>query len=496
MTDTATRPPATLLDEPLPEELHPAPPAPPMVEQAYRVLPIDAIKPNPDNPRGEIDLDELEASGLVASIRAVGILQALAVEWPSPTSPYLLLAGHRRLAAARLAGLTEVPCLVRQVASTAAERMKIALVENLMREGLAPLDEAGGYLELQKLGMSQREIAEQVGCSQSHVSKRLALLELPKAVQDQVQAGTLPLEAAGALTRLKDHPVNLKRAAAAGSPLQISQAVEREEKRVAWDAKRSELVEIAEGNNWPVVDEPRDTWAKRSFATLSPWGYKGVELDVDTTKHQAEPCHAIMIPAAAPIHVYEMPSATSICTAPDRHKPKGESTLKAKIVTAPKRPVDKELAKLEAQRSKDEADRKAASTARAAVITKALASYKPKNRLSTEMALTLGLVVDQAVNYDGDVALAAELLGLEAGEDYGCGALERFASSGGLQLQRSALALALAFVEDELRGGWGSFNGAKVRQHYSYLRELGYQPNEFETRKLAEAAEAEDQGDD
>lgn len=278
MTDTATRPPATLLDDPLPEELHPAPPAPPApVEQTFELLPVSLIRPGPHNPRR--DLGDLE--GLAASMRAVGILEPLIVEkysGPLAQEPYTLLAGHRRLAAAKLAGLVDVPCLIRATEASPALRMEMAIVENLQREGLAPLDEADGYRELVKLGLPQRAIAERVGCSQSHVSKRLGLLALPTHVQKRVEKGTMPLEAAAALTRLKDHPDKLK-AAAGEDPSAIVRAVERAEQEIAWEAKVAELREVAKGKGWKVVDEPQDRWSKRSFKTLAKWGYDDRELE-------------------------------------------------------------------------------------------------------------------------------------------------------------------------------------------------------------------------
>ena len=486
MTDTATRPPATLLDDPLPEELVPAPPTAPVVEQTYVVLPVDAIKVNPDNPRSNLgDLD-----GLLASIRAIGVQQALAVEWSSPTSPYLLLAGHRRLAAAKLAGLTEVPCLVRQVASTAADRMKIALVENLMREGLAPLDEAAGYLELQKLGMSQREIAEQVGCSQSHVSKRMGLLDLPAPVQAKVGKGAITLEAAAALARLKDHPEQLKKAAGE-DPSRIVDAVERAEEEIAWAAKVADLREVAQGRGWKVVDEPRDRWAKRSFKTLAKWGYDDRELDLDVRKHQVEPCHAVMIPKQRSYY-NDKPTATSVCTNPARHKADGASELKVKVAAKPKR----EPSEFEIKEAKERKERKVSADARAAVLAKALAEYTPKGKASPELVLTLRAGLRRTLGWD-TAQLACQLLDLVPGAGKGSqgtyDALERYAGEFvPLQLHRAALALAFATVEVGLTGTYGRYTDKGVAEHYEYLIGLGYEPSPWETAKLAEAKAASD----
>jgi ParB family chromosome partitioning protein len=462
---TATRPESVEelpLGEPLPAELHITPPPAPVVEQAFESVPVSLIRPGPHNPRRDLgDLD-----GLVASIRAVGILEPLVVEryeGPLNVEPYLLLAGHRRLAAAKLAGLVEVPCIVRATASTPALRLEMALVENLQREGLAPLDEADGYRELVKLGLSQRAIAERVGCSQSHVSKRLTLLELPSHVQKRVEKGTMPLEAAAALTRLKDHPEKLKKAAGE-DPSAIVRAVERAEEEIAWEAKVAELRDIAKGKGWKVVDEPVNDWDSRKFKTLAEWRYHGAELDIDPRKHQPEPCHAVMVPTRRTYHS-EKPKATSVCTDPARHGPKGASELKAKGATAaPKR----QLSTYEIKE-------------------------RPARRADTELTIALSACVHLA---DAEVArIACELLGLEPLKVHGASAwrntLRQAAGEGSPKLQRAAFAVGLAEVEMRLRWNHTMFMGDRVAEHFSYLASLGYQTSPFEDAKLAEAAEAE-----
>ncbi len=484
---TADRPASLLDDEPLPDELQIAPPAAPVVEQTYVMVPVDAIVPNPANPRK--DLGDL--TGLVASIRANGILQALSIEWSSPTSPYLLLAGHRRLAAAKLAGLSEVPCLVRQTASTDADRMKIALVENLMREGLAPLDEARGYAELVKLGMSQREIAAQVGCSQGHVSKRVGLLDLPAPVQAKVGEGSLTLEAAALLARLADHPDKLAKAAQGASVSQIARDVESAEADIAFEAKRAELVAIAEGKKCAIVDEPRDAWSARKFKTLAKWNHADAELNIDVRKHEAEPCHAVMIPKHRNYY-NSKPTATSVCTDPARHGPKGKSDLKVKA-QAKRKPNDHEVK--EAQRR---LERKAAGEARAALLTKAVEAYTPRCTRSPELPLMLKAGVQRTMGYD-TAQLACELLGVDPGgkgaNSEAHGALNRFAGESQANLHRVALALAFAVVEVGLTSPYARFEDRGVADHYAYLATLGYELAPFERDAMAEAAKSEEADD-
>jgi ParB/RepB/Spo0J family partition protein len=478
MTTTAPAPADELPMEPLPEDLQPAPPAAPVVEQTYAMLPVDAITTNPDNPRSDMgDID-----GLAASIRSLGVQEPLLVEWPSPTSPYLLLAGHRRLAAAKLAGLTEVPCLVRQTASTAALRMEIALVENLQREGLPPLDEANGYAQLTKLGLSQRKIADRVGCSQSHVSKRLNLLELPKPVQTQVGKGALTLEAAALLMKLKDHPDRLEQAAKE-RPDRIADAVRVAEEEIAFETKVLELRSVAEARGWPVVGEPPNEWDKRSFKTLAKWGYKDAELDIPVQKHEAEPCHAVMIPVR---RTYRPPSATSVCTEPARHGPKGASELKEPAEEPQKAKMtkeDRERPKEQAKREADAKARTAAAEARKGFLVHALAEYRPG-----KLTPALRVVLSQLVLMDYDQVDAFLLLGLPHDEDLDTyDALVAYSREGDDELQRAALAIALANAEARMR--YVSQLGPDDVGHYAYLATLGYEPSPWEKAKLAEAAE-------
>jgi ParB/RepB/Spo0J family partition protein len=482
MTDTATRPPATLLDEQLPDELHPAPPAAPAVEQTYELLPVSLIRPGPHNPRR--DLGDIE--GLADSIRSVGILEPLVVEeysGPLAQEPYTLLAGHRRHAAAQLAGLTEVPCLIRQTQASPALRLEMALVENLQREGLAPLDEADGYRELVKLGLSQRAIAERIGCSQSHVSKRLALLDLPDKVQAQVGKGSLTLEAAAALARLKDHPEKLA-SAAAERPDRIVWAVGEAESRIAWEAKVAELRTIAEGRGWPVVDEPVDLWAKRPFKLLARWSHLGAELELDTAKHEAEPCHAVMVPTRR-TYFSEKPSATSVCTDPDRHGPDGASKLRVKVEPKPKLTAeDREQAKLREQRRADEEARKVATKTRRAFIAQALADLPASRQSKLTPALRATLNSLLLMEYDeGDVFV---LLGLPHSDDVDpLDAVVAYAKTGDAELQRCALAIALADAEARMR--YVAALSPEAVEHFAYLASLGYQLSPYEQGRLDEA---------
>jgi ParB family chromosome partitioning protein len=160
------------------------------------------LQPGPYQPRGPIEPDSL--TELVESIRAHGILQPLLAR-PHPTQAghFQIVAGERRWRAAQAAGLHEVPTLIREFAD--AEAMAAALVENLQRQNLNPIEEAQGYRRLlDEFGMTQENLGEAVGKSRSHVANMLRLLNLPHSVQVEVQNGALSAGHARALLALPD----------------------------------------------------------------------------------------------------------------------------------------------------------------------------------------------------------------------------------------------------------------------------------------------------
>ena len=152
-----------------------------------RALPVNEIRRNKEQPRSRFDDQTIEE--LAASIRTYGIVQPVVVR-QLPTGIYQLVAGERRLRAARLAGLEVVPAIIRDVDETGA--LELALVENLQREDLNPIDEARGYESLMELsGATQADVSERVGRGRSTVANALRLLELPPDVQDMLSEGEL-----------------------------------------------------------------------------------------------------------------------------------------------------------------------------------------------------------------------------------------------------------------------------------------------------------------
>jgi ParB family chromosome partitioning protein len=152
-----------------------------------RELPVEVIKPNPNQPRTKIDPEAL--SGLASSIEANGVVQPLLVR-PLPDGSYELIAGERRWRAAQTAGLAKVPAVVRN--QELAQRLQVALIENMVREDLNPVDEARACAALvDELGLSKEDLARRVGRSRPAVSNLIRLLDLPDEALEMLESGDL-----------------------------------------------------------------------------------------------------------------------------------------------------------------------------------------------------------------------------------------------------------------------------------------------------------------
>jgi len=152
-----------------------------------RELPVELVKPNPSQPRTRFDAEALGA--LAASIETSGVVQPLLVR-PLHDGSYELIAGERRWRAAQQAGLAKVPAIVRD--SAQAERLQVALIENMVREDLNPVEEARACSALvEELDVSKEELARRVGRSRPAISNLIRLLELPDEALELLEAGEL-----------------------------------------------------------------------------------------------------------------------------------------------------------------------------------------------------------------------------------------------------------------------------------------------------------------
>ena len=162
-------------------------------------LPVDAIGPNPFQPRTRFDEEGLKE--LADSIRATGVIQPILVRRHG-VGEYQVVAGERRLRAAQMAGLARIPAIVREYDDR--EMMELALIENIQREDLNPIDEAKAFQALvEKVGLTHDQLSERVGKQRSSITNSLRLLMLPVEVRDLVSRGTLSAGHARAILGLE-----------------------------------------------------------------------------------------------------------------------------------------------------------------------------------------------------------------------------------------------------------------------------------------------------
>lgn len=167
--------------------------------RADSTLPLDRIRPNKDQPRRTFD--DVELAELADSIRQNGVLQPLLVR--DRGDYYEIVAGERRYQAARAAGLDEVPVIIRDISDD--DVFKLALIENLQRSDLSPLEEANGYRQLiREKGLTQEELARILSKSRSTITNTLRLLDLPEEVQELVETGQLTAGHARAILAVPD----------------------------------------------------------------------------------------------------------------------------------------------------------------------------------------------------------------------------------------------------------------------------------------------------
>lgn len=231
-------------------------------------VPLSKIKPHPKNPRLELtDIDDL-----AADIRAKGVLQPLILAPPVGSSAaYILVAGHRRLAAAKAAGLTTVPATVRDDLDTPAKQLAAILSENTQRTDLTPVEVGDAYAQLVAFpGMTQKKAAEQTGRSQAFVKQRIALAKLPDAARKKMHSGEITIHDAGVIASFVGTPDYKAITAAAGTP-NFRFAVQRAKDNAKTRAQIEVLKAHAEAHGWTVPTKRIGVGS----SVLQPWNLKG-----------------------------------------------------------------------------------------------------------------------------------------------------------------------------------------------------------------------------
>ncbi len=204
-----------------------APGAPDETLSGIRELSVGSVRPNPRQPRRDMDRESLEE--LAQSMQSLGVVQPIIVR--PAAEGYELIAGERRWRAAQLAGFTVIPAIVRPASDV--ESLEIALVENIMRRALNPVDEAYALqVLLDDLGVTQEVLAGRLGRSRPALSNKLRLLELPKEVQDLLAQGGLSEGHGRALLGLRARADQLKLARKAVARGLSVRAVEAEVRRI------------------------------------------------------------------------------------------------------------------------------------------------------------------------------------------------------------------------------------------------------------------------
>lgn len=211
-------------------------------EQGTQTLRISEIEPNKNQPRKNFDTEALNQ--LADSISEHGVIQPLIVR-SMPTGNYQIIAGERRWRAAKMAGLSEVPVVIRDDL-TEEQTMQIAMIENLQRENLNPIEEALGYKELiDKYNMTQDRLAKALGKARSSIANSLGLLTMPNGVQELLRNGSLSVGHCKALKKVKDPALMTELAQkAAGGELSVRQVetiAKRETARTKEEQQEAEI---------------------------------------------------------------------------------------------------------------------------------------------------------------------------------------------------------------------------------------------------------------
>jgi ParB family chromosome partitioning protein len=429
------------------------------------LIPLDDLEPADDNLRGPVG----DVTELARSIAGIGVVEPLLVcPIDGQADRYRIVAGHRRHAAARRAGVADLPCIVRPM--TDAERIEVMLVENLQRATLGVLAEASGYFRLVgEHSYTIRRLAKQVGKSERHVRSRLALLELPAAAQRVLERDELTLGQAEALLAAKERPDVIE--AVLAEPewrrRDMAHAVTEALRRAEHEDRRTELVTELESAGQRVV--PSEGHRPKSYVPLS-------DLGVDDDAHQTEPCHAWVVEVG-----YAGPVPRAVCLDRRRHSRRAPTGDRSDLQATPGRPdPEREAAK----------ERRRLAARRSEFVGSRLSGRVPKGPAVEFLVCAL---LDRANSNDAN--RAGVLLGIEAqpgryGSDWH-GPLAELAARSEPDRLRVGIALAAAMAEARI-ASCGFRNGA--RRYVEFLTGLGYEPD-AEERTTTEAADEDDAAD-
>lgn len=268
------------------------------------------IKPNKANPPGRTD----DVTELAASIAAKGIVEPLIVAPNGDAVSWVLIAGHRRLAAAKLAKLKTVPCIVREDLTDPAAQLETMLIENLQRSDLTPIEEAEAYQQLLAFpGYTQKRITEATGRPAATVRARLKLAKLSDRARAKIHAGQITLADAAVLAEFADDEQASSLLEKAVGTNNWSYYVEQERRRRSNEKARERMLAEVRKSGVTVVSYEDLRKLQDDAGDDAAWVYvdpEGDELQVKPEEHASCPGHAAVL---------EVASVHYVCTSPDKH---------------------------------------------------------------------------------------------------------------------------------------------------------------------------------
>lgn len=490
--------------------------APRVVEE----IELDVLVPHPDNPRESLG----DLGDLARSIEAAGVLEPLIVvtgeafnaaqpaEGPfAPDDLFVIVAGHRRHAAAQLAAIPTVPCIIRNDLA-GAEGRAMMLIENMFRAPLTALEEAEGFGLLKAtFKWTQTEIGERVGCEQSHVSKRLQLLKLPHAIKTRIDMpatqGGVQIELALTISR---QPKELQEQIAERLTEQrsygsntVAVIVDDMTRAYERDKERTAALTAIRDLSIPVLNADGDTisvdyvnYSRENGPVPLNWIYGQVE-DL-WLGHATEPCHAAIIASHQVKYGDDVPPAdrwvSYVCTDPAAHKTSSETPADVEL-TDEQKAQQTEIEAQRVERERKQVEIGEANTARWDFI-QTLISQKPAKNFQTHIAA--GAALDSILASDlYDRAQhtfdAMEVAGRTCSPSLAAiEALETGDTSSTL-LQQWALTARLVEDDRDTRGCLGfdpdalsdyRVSAAVARFHLRFLVSCGYEPRPVERTLL------------
>ncbi len=472
--------------------------AAPQTGEVVQQIPVSQIVPCPTNPRGE-DLGDI--SGIAASIRSVGVEQPLILQPADTAGIHVIAFGHRRFAGAKEAGLETVPAIVR--AYTPEKLLKAQIIENFARADLDELAEAKAFQRLVKeFRYSQRKVAEEIGCTQAQVSRRIALLKLDKAALDALSERKITIHEAVDLTKLAEMPAAQRKKAVKeflGSGGHNRRWVLERHLRTEKDRKtKEELIDKLEGEGISYIAKVEQYDTNERYLGQEGWG-QGCGITVE--EHENEPCHAATISDHSHRRLY-------VCLDITRHAPEGDSAVKLPDVELERRAAQEARSQREAAEEAFEETLLEARRERALYL-QSLLGERPSAAEALERVLVH--ILDQggfgSHQTSSHVHVACMMLGLKPrefekdelpsyysgdGKDW-MGTFRQYLSDGGSHVPaRAALALALAANEAGFTSKWDRDRRmGQLVEYLGYLERKGYKLSDAEKQLVAQPAAVE-----